>query len=230
MKVSSFPLVLVAGAAIAVAHSTDGKRIGAAAVGGLVGVMAGGLLFTLVENGRMYGSSIEPIRELGNRTTTVAEAFDVGRPLPRQPLRPGYVDATLVARPRRMGRDVRSAVRLGDGRPVLRETAAGRSSDLVAGRCVRTRVCRRVSGRRRRASTGPCAWTAGDCRGSGRDSAGIKCSRMDATGWSCRGRPVWHPGGAKHLSLLGKGMTNTRDALTAHLDYFARAWRGRRPG
>jgi hypothetical protein len=74
MKLTSFPLALVAGAAIVVAHARDGKRMGAAAIGGLVGLMAGGLLFTLVENVRVYGSIVEPIRGLGNRTAGVAEA------------------------------------------------------------------------------------------------------------------------------------------------------------
>ena len=67
-EADEFPLALVAGAAIVVAHARDGKRMGAAAIGGLVGLMAGGLLFTLVENVRVYGSIVEPIRGLGNRT------------------------------------------------------------------------------------------------------------------------------------------------------------------
>jgi len=75
MKLTSFPLALVAGAAVAVAHLTDGKRMAAAAIGGFAGLLAGGLLFTLVENLRMYGSVAEPIRGLGNRTATVAEAW-----------------------------------------------------------------------------------------------------------------------------------------------------------
>jgi hypothetical protein len=75
MKLTSFPLVLVAGAIVVATHASDTKRIGAAAVGGIVGVIAGGLLFTLVENGRVYGDSLGPIRELGNRTASVGEAW-----------------------------------------------------------------------------------------------------------------------------------------------------------
>jgi len=74
LKLTSFPLVLVASVTIVAAQATDGKRLGAAVLGGLVGVIAGGLLFTLVENGRVYGSSLEPIRALGNRTASVGEA------------------------------------------------------------------------------------------------------------------------------------------------------------
>ena len=74
MKLTSFPLALVAGAAIVVSHATDRKRMGAAAIGILVGLMAGGLLLTFVENVRVYGSIVEPIRGLGNRTASVAQA------------------------------------------------------------------------------------------------------------------------------------------------------------
>ncbi len=75
MKLTSFPLVCVAGVAVAAAHATDGKRLGAAAIGCVAGVIAAGLLFTLVENHRVYGNSLEPIRELGNRTTNLGEGL-----------------------------------------------------------------------------------------------------------------------------------------------------------
>jgi hypothetical protein len=75
MKLTSFPLALVACVAVTAAHATDGKRLGAAALGCLVGLIAGGLWFTVVENVRVYGSIVEPIRGLGNRTAGAGEAW-----------------------------------------------------------------------------------------------------------------------------------------------------------
>ncbi len=80
MKLTSFPLALVAGGAIVLACRRDRDGIVAAVAGGACGLIAGGLLFTLVENHRVYGAAVEPFRSLGNRTTSVPEAFEsIGR-------------------------------------------------------------------------------------------------------------------------------------------------------
>ena len=80
VKLTSFPLALVAGGAILLACRRDFHSIAAAVVGGACGLIAGGLLFTLVENHRVYGAAVEPFRSLGNRTTSVPEAFaSIGR-------------------------------------------------------------------------------------------------------------------------------------------------------
>jgi hypothetical protein len=72
MKLTSFPLALVLAGAVII-ERRDLRTLGAAAGGAAVGLLAGGLLFTLVENNRTYGSSLEPIRMLGNRNTSLRE-------------------------------------------------------------------------------------------------------------------------------------------------------------
>ena len=72
MKLTSFPLALVLAGAVII-ERRDLRALGAAAGGAAVGLLAGGLLFTLVENSRTYGSSLEPLRMLGNRNTSVRE-------------------------------------------------------------------------------------------------------------------------------------------------------------
>jgi hypothetical protein len=74
MKLTSFPLMLVAGGALLV-ERPDRRTLGAALGGMLVGLTSGGLIFTMAENARVYGSIVEPFRELGNRTTGPVEAL-----------------------------------------------------------------------------------------------------------------------------------------------------------
>lgn len=74
MKLTSFPLAIVAGGAFLI-ERREWRAIVAAAAGAVVGLLSGGLLFTLVENARVYGSAVAPLGELGNRNTT---AWDVG--------------------------------------------------------------------------------------------------------------------------------------------------------
>jgi len=79
MKLTSFPLALVLAGAIII-ERRDIRALGAAAAGAAVGLLAGGLLFTLVENSRTYGSSLEPIRMLGNRNVSLREVgVSIGR-------------------------------------------------------------------------------------------------------------------------------------------------------
>jgi hypothetical protein len=72
MKLTSFPLGLVLAGALII-ERRDVRTLVAAAGGAAVGLLAGGLLFTLVENSRTYGSSLEPIWMLGNRNTSLRE-------------------------------------------------------------------------------------------------------------------------------------------------------------
>jgi hypothetical protein len=79
MKLPSFPVAVILAGAIVV-ERREWRVLGAAAGGAALGLVSGGLLFTFVENARIYGSSTEPLRELGNRNTTIGEiAVSVGR-------------------------------------------------------------------------------------------------------------------------------------------------------
>jgi hypothetical protein len=93
MKLTSFPLALVAAGTILI-ERREPRALGAAAAGSLVGLVSGGLVFTLIENSRVYGSSIEPLGALGNRNTSIVETsvsiwrffislFDLGLLTPR---------------------------------------------------------------------------------------------------------------------------------------------------
>lgn len=72
MKLTSFPLAIVAGAAVLI-ERREWRAILAATAGACIGLLSGGLLFTIVENSRVYGSAVEPLGELGNRNTTMTE-------------------------------------------------------------------------------------------------------------------------------------------------------------
>ena len=79
MKLTSLPLAVVLAGAILI-ERRDVRVLGAAVGGAVVGLLAGGLFFTLVENNRVYGSSVEPIRMLGNRNTSMRETgVSIGR-------------------------------------------------------------------------------------------------------------------------------------------------------
>jgi hypothetical protein len=72
VKLTSFPVAVVLAGAI-ITQRRDVRSVAAAACGAAVGLLAGGLLFTLVENSRTYGSSLEPLRMLGNRNGSLRE-------------------------------------------------------------------------------------------------------------------------------------------------------------
>lgn len=80
VKVSSAPIAVVF--AIAVLHDrrTDWTALAMMVAGGIAGAVAGGLLFTIVENVRVYGGIVAPYAELGNQTTTPGQTMvSIGR-------------------------------------------------------------------------------------------------------------------------------------------------------
>jgi hypothetical protein len=80
MKWVTFPLALVMTAWIIWQRRRDATVLGALALGGLAGAVAGGLPFTLAQTARWYGDPLEPLAALGNRTTGLADALtSVGR-------------------------------------------------------------------------------------------------------------------------------------------------------
>lgn len=80
MKWVAFPLALLMAISIAWHRARDLRVLGALAGGGAAGALAGGLPFTLAQTARWYGHPIEPLAELGNRTTGAADALtSVGR-------------------------------------------------------------------------------------------------------------------------------------------------------
>ena len=74
IKLTSFPLALVFGGALLVERRQDIRLLILSAAGGIVGLVAAGMLFLLVENASVYGSAVAPWGSLGNRTTGVGEA------------------------------------------------------------------------------------------------------------------------------------------------------------
>jgi len=80
MKWVAFPLALIITARIVWQRRRDATALGALALGGLAGAVAGGLPFTLAQTARWYGHPLEPLAALGNRTTGLADALiSVGR-------------------------------------------------------------------------------------------------------------------------------------------------------
>jgi hypothetical protein len=73
IKLTTFPLavVLVAGALV---WRRDVRAIAALAAGGAAGAIAGGFIYTLVENVRTYGSALGPLMAVTGRPTGVADA------------------------------------------------------------------------------------------------------------------------------------------------------------
>jgi hypothetical protein len=83
VKLTSFPVALVLPAAVLLLQRDRPAGLGLVALGGLLGVVCGGLAFTLVENARWYGSPMYPFAAGGaadNRNATVADAaLSIGR-------------------------------------------------------------------------------------------------------------------------------------------------------
>ena len=80
LKWVAFPLALLTAGAIAWQRLRDPAAWGALVGGGAAGAIAGGLPFTLAQTASWYGHPFEPLAALGNRTTSVADAFtSVGR-------------------------------------------------------------------------------------------------------------------------------------------------------
>jgi len=73
IKLTTFPLavVLVAGTLI---WRRDVKAIAALAAGGATGALAGGFVFTLIENFRTYGSALGPLMAITGRPMGLADA------------------------------------------------------------------------------------------------------------------------------------------------------------
>jgi hypothetical protein len=73
IKLTTFPLavVLVAGALI---WRRDVRAIAALTAGGAAGAVAGGFIYTLVENVRTYGSALGPLMAVTGRPTGLADA------------------------------------------------------------------------------------------------------------------------------------------------------------
>ena len=96
-KLTNLPLaVLFAGAVVMATGGRDLRRLAAPAGGLLIGLAASGLLLTLWQNATWYGGpfAVEPVTEMGNRTSGPAEAaesvarfgislFDLGLATPR---------------------------------------------------------------------------------------------------------------------------------------------------
>ena len=67
IKLTSLPLaVILVGALVIQRRQTWRPMLASAAIGGLLGIVAGGLLFTLVENARVYGN-LMPASDIGGR-------------------------------------------------------------------------------------------------------------------------------------------------------------------
>lgn len=66
IKLTSYPVALVMGAFVLV-YKRDLTSLGSLAAGGLLGALAGGTIFTLVENTRLYGGPLAPWLALEGR-------------------------------------------------------------------------------------------------------------------------------------------------------------------
>ena len=160
MKLTSFPLVLVAGGAILVACRRDRHSIAAAVAGLACGLIAGGLLFTLVENHRV-------VRRCG-RTVSIAREQDderagsvrIDRAIRAEPVRSRGLDSDLVARPGWLGCDLRAAVCLGPIVMGVRTPPERGAADAPGDGRLFPGLRRGLSGCRPRASAGP---GAGSC-------------------------------------------------------------------
>jgi hypothetical protein len=79
VKLTSLPLLVILAGAILVQRRGGWRPMAGVVLGGLVGALAGGLIFTLVENIRVYGV-IMPSEEIGNRfEEVVAMLVGLGR-------------------------------------------------------------------------------------------------------------------------------------------------------
>jgi hypothetical protein len=80
IKISSAPVALVIGGFVVVDHLADWRLVALTLAAGIGGAIAGGLLFTLVENELVYSGALQPYLLLGNRYEHAPEAATgVGR-------------------------------------------------------------------------------------------------------------------------------------------------------
>ena len=94
IKISMAPVALVVGAFVVHDHWRAWRMPAVALVGEIAGALAGGLLYTLIENATVYGAPLQPYLTLGNRHEHVGDAlvgmwrflismWDLGRVTPR---------------------------------------------------------------------------------------------------------------------------------------------------
>jgi hypothetical protein len=74
IKLTSFPVALLLAGALLLEHRRHARLLAASLVGALAGLVAGGVLFLLVENAAVYGAAVAPYQALGNRTAGVGDA------------------------------------------------------------------------------------------------------------------------------------------------------------
>jgi len=80
IKISSAPIAVVVGGFLVADHREDVASGALSAAAGAAGAIAGGLLFTLIENHVVYGAALQPYLSLGNRYEHAGEAvIGVGR-------------------------------------------------------------------------------------------------------------------------------------------------------
>ncbi len=73
IKISSAPIALVVCGLVAADHRSW-TRVAASVAAASVGSIAGGLLFTLIENDLVYGAPLQPYLSLGNRHDSIGDA------------------------------------------------------------------------------------------------------------------------------------------------------------
>lgn len=76
VKLTSLPLAVILAVSVIVGHRGRWRPTGALVLGGLLGALGGGLIFTLVENIRVYGV-LMPAESIGDRYASLA-ALGVG--------------------------------------------------------------------------------------------------------------------------------------------------------
>ena len=73
IKISSAPIALVVCGLVAADHRSW-RRVAASVAAASVGSIAGGLLFTLIQNDLVYGAPLQPYLSLGNRHDSIGDA------------------------------------------------------------------------------------------------------------------------------------------------------------
>ena len=74
IKLTSFPIALVFGGALLTDHRRNTTALALAMAGTIVGLIAAGMLFVIIENEAVYGSGLAPFADLGNRNAGPGES------------------------------------------------------------------------------------------------------------------------------------------------------------